>query len=138
MNWTMVVDGLLFWFLVLDPRPAPPARASFGVRAGLAFVVMFPQIIGGAIIGLSSRDLYSFYNLCGRIYPQLGVSFDQAMGGLTMWIPPAMMSVLAVLFVLNNMRKGEADAAAKNGADDDETENDKDVWIVDSSQWTGL
>ncbi len=26
MNASMVVDGLLFWFLVLDPRPNPPAR----------------------------------------------------------------------------------------------------------------
>ncbi len=26
MNWSMVVDGLLFWALVLDPRSKPPAR----------------------------------------------------------------------------------------------------------------
>jgi putative membrane protein len=137
MNWTMVVDGLLFWFLVLDPRPAPPARLSFGARAGLAFAVMFPQILGGAIIALSSHDLYPFYNLCGRIYPQLGVGFDQATGGLIIWIPPAMMSVVAVLFILNNMRKTEVEAEIK-GADNDKTDNDKDVWVVDSRQWTGL
>ncbi len=136
MNWTMVIDGILFWFLVLDPRPAPPARVSFGVRAGLAFAVMFPQVIGGAVIALSSRDLYPFYTLCGRIYPQLGVGFDQAIGGLMIWIPPGMMSVAAVLFILNSMRKTEAEAA--KGAGNDRTDNDKDVWIVDSSSWTGL
>ncbi|MGH6671172.1 MAG: cytochrome c oxidase assembly protein [Xanthobacteraceae bacterium] len=133
MNWTMVVDGILFWFLVLDPRPAPPARVSFGARAGLAFAVMFPQIFGGAIIALSSRDLYPYYNLCGRIYPQLGAGFDQAMGGLMMWIPPAMMSVVAILFILNYMRKTEGEAV-----DNDKADNDKDVWVVDSSSWTGL
>ncbi len=37
MNWTMVVEGILFWCLVLDPRPSPPARASFGARAALAW-----------------------------------------------------------------------------------------------------
>ena len=26
MNWTMILDGVLFWTLVLDPRPKPPAR----------------------------------------------------------------------------------------------------------------
>lgn len=132
MNWTMVADGLLFWCLVLDPRPAPPARVSFGTRAALAFVVMLPQIIGGAVIALSTRDLYTFYSLCGRIYPQLSPRFDQAMGGLIIWIPPAMMSVVAALFVLNNIRKAE-DQTAGNGADDEENGQ----WIVDSSQWTG-
>jgi hypothetical protein len=32
MNWSMVLDGILFWWLVLDPRPSPPARVSYGVR----------------------------------------------------------------------------------------------------------
>src|SRR6516164_115500 len=26
MNWSMVLDGILFWWLVLDPCPKPPAR----------------------------------------------------------------------------------------------------------------
>lgn len=132
MNWTMVADGLLFWCLVLDPRPAPPARVSFGTRVALAFIVMLPQIAGGSVIALSSRDLYSFYSLCGRIYPQLSPGFDQAIGGLIIWIPPAMMSVVAALFVLNNIRKDEEQTADK-GTDDEESGQ----WIVYSSQWTG-
>jgi putative membrane protein len=32
MNLSMVIDGLLFWFFILDPRPAPPARHSYAVR----------------------------------------------------------------------------------------------------------
>ena len=53
MNWSMVLDGLLFWWLVLDPRPRPPARVSFGVRVALALGVMFPQIVLGAAITFS-------------------------------------------------------------------------------------
>jgi putative membrane protein len=132
MNWTMVADGILFWCLVLDPRPCPPARASFAVRAALAFAVMFPQIIGGAIITFSKRDLYTFYNLCGRIYPQLGAGFDQAVGGLIIWIPPAMMSALAALLVLNNLRKVEEQAINEGG------HHGKDAYpIISSAQWTG-
>ncbi len=58
-------------------------------------VVMFPQIIGGAMITFNPHDLYSFYDLCGRIYPDLGALYDQTVGGLIVWIPPSMMSVIA-------------------------------------------
>lgn len=109
MNWTMVIDGILFWYLVLDPRPNPPARVGFGTRAALAGLVIFPQVIGGALIALSSRDLYPFYNLCGRVYPGLGAHYDQVIGGLVIWIPPAMMSMAALLLVVNAMRLNEDD-----------------------------
>jgi putative membrane protein len=133
MNWTMVVDGILFWCLVLDPRPSPPARVSFGTRVALAVLVMFPQIIGGAMITFDPRDLYSFYNLCGRIYPQLGAHYDQTIGGLITWIPPAMMSVAAMLLVLNMLRKAEE--RALNEAPDDEEDTRP---IIQASQWTGV
>jgi putative membrane protein len=130
MNWTMVVEGILFWCLVLDPRPSPPARISFGMRAVLSMVVMFPQIIGGALIAFSSHDLYSFYNLCGRIYPDMGALYDQAIGGLIVWIPPAMMSVLALLLVLNALRRVE-EKGTGNG------DNDTSALAIQSSRWTG-
>ena len=40
MNWSMVVDGILFWTLVVDPRPTGVARVSYGVRAALAIGVL--------------------------------------------------------------------------------------------------
>ncbi len=131
MNWTMVGDGILFWCLVLDPRPKPPARAAFGTRAALAMLVMFPQIIGGALITFSPRDLYSFYDLCGRIYPELGAHYDQVIGGLIIWIPPAMMSVLALVLVLNALRRSEE---RTENVDVDETVAQPSVR---ASQWTG-
>ncbi|MBU6464954.1 MAG: cytochrome c oxidase assembly protein [Proteobacteria bacterium] len=130
MNWTMVIDGILYWCLVLDPRSSPPARVSFGGRAALAVVVMFPQIIGGALITFSSRDLYSFYDLCGRIYPNLGAHYDQTVGGLITWIPPAMMSVVALLLVLNAMRLSEERSLANEP-------HDETTPVIDASQWTG-
>lgn len=130
MNWTMVIDGILFWCLVLDPRPSPPARISFGARAALAGTVMFPQIIGGAIITFNPHDLYSFYDLCGRIYPNLGAHYDQTVGGLITWIPPAMMSVVALLLVLNALRLSEERDLAN------ETQ-DKTTSVINASQWTG-
>jgi len=131
MNWSMVVDGVLFWSLVLDPRPSPPARISFGTRAALAVLVMFPQIMGGAIIAFSPRDLYSFYDLCGRIYPGLGAHYDQTIGGLIVWIPPAMMSILGLLLVINALRLYEE----RKSHDDNTDEGTK--LRIQASAWTG-
>ena len=116
MNWSMVLDGLLFWCLVLDPRPKPPARISYGIRAALAFGVMFPQIVLGAVIAFSQRDLYPYYDLCGRLFPSIGALTDQRIGGIVIWIPPAMMSALAVLLVVNALRLHE-DAVGEDDPD---------------------
>ena len=130
MNGSMVVDGILFWVLVLDPRPKPPARLSFGARAALAFGVMFPQILLGAAISFSSRDLYPYYDLCGRLFPSVGALTDQHIGGIVSWIPPAMMSVAAVLLVMNSLRLHEE--AQEKTQDDASSEN-----AIDASRWTG-
>jgi putative membrane protein len=64
MNWSMVVDGILFWCLILDPRPSPPARASFAFRAAAAIGVMFPQILGGALIAFNQpRTLFQLRSM---------------------------------------------------------------------------
>jgi putative membrane protein len=107
MNWSMVVDGILFWSLVLDSRPRPPARLGFGVRAILAIGVMFPQILMGSMITFSSRMLYPYYDLCGRVYPTINAMLDQHLGGIVVWIPAAMMSVIGFFVVLNNYRLHE-------------------------------
>ena len=129
MNWTMVLDGVLFWALVLDPRPKPPARVSFGTRTALAFGVMFPQIVLGAIITFTERDLYPYYELCGRLYPSVGALSDQRFGGLIMWIPPSMMSVLAVILVINALRLHEESIA--------EDDQDAAALAALSKSWTG-
>jgi putative membrane protein len=129
MNWTMVVDGILFWSLILDPRPSPPARISFLARGGLILGVMFPQILLGAVIAFSSQDLYGFYHWCGRIYPSIGADRDQMFGGLIIWIPGAMMSVAGLLLVLNFMRQAESQT--------DEEGRHALADTIQASRWTG-
>lgn len=126
MNWTMVGDGLLFWSVVLDPRDAQTAGISFGLRALLAIGIMFPQILIGAVIAFARTDLYSFYAWCGRIYPSIGALDDQTYGGLIIWIPPAMMSVVSLLLVLNALRRCE-----------ERQSPDQMDSSISSSGWTG-
>ncbi len=112
MNWTMIVDGLLFWSLVLDPRPKPPARVSVFGRVLMVILIVPPQILIGAIVVFSRRDLYDFYHWCGRLYPSIGPLIDQTYGGLIIWIPSAMMSLAGLFTVLNFARLSEKRAGA--------------------------
>lgn len=99
MNWSMLLDGLLFWWLILDPRsPVEGARTGFGMRLLLLWAVMIPQLILGSYIALSHSDLYTVYAICGRIWPVSPIT-DQHIGGLITWIPSCMMSVVAALIV---------------------------------------
>jgi putative membrane protein len=103
MNWSMAVDGLLFWAMILDPRPKPPARNHFLARALIAIVIAPPQILLGAFLTFSSHDLFPVYAICGRLLPMSAIE-DQHLGGLILWIPGAMMSIPALIAVLTAMR----------------------------------
>lgn len=115
MNWSMVIDGLPFWWLVLNPAPKPPARVGYGARILMLAAVVPPQILIGAYIGLSRHDLFSVYDICGRIYA-LGAVTDQQIGGLLIWIPGSMMSVLGALLVLAHMAGHRRDGGVASGA----------------------
>lgn len=97
MNYSMTVDGLLFWWLVLDRRPKPPAHLSPGMRIFVALAVIPPQILIGAYITFVGRELYPIYDICGRVFLNLSAATDQYIGGLILWIPSSMMSVVAAL-----------------------------------------
>ena len=131
MNWSMVIDGILFWCLVLDPRPSPPARISIGARLLVTILVMFPQIAMGARLTFATRSLYSYYDLCGRLLPGINALADQHIGGVIVWIPSAMMSSVAFLLILNHLRMHEDQMPAppppREGA----------PAAVLSSRWTG-
>jgi putative membrane protein len=107
MNWSMVVDGMIFWVVVLDGRPKPPARLSFGVRAAMAYAITFPEILIGCYLTSVDRDLYPFYALCGRLFPSIDALTDQHIGALFVWVPPAMMSAAATMIVLRAFLRHE-------------------------------
>ena len=100
MNWSMALDGLLFWWLIFDPRsPAVTNALGYGKRILLLALVAIPQMILGAWIVFSRGMVYDVYEVCGRAWP-MPPETDQLLGGLLTWIPPAMMSILGILIVL--------------------------------------
>jgi len=100
MNWSMFLDGLLFWALVLDPRGPGEAWAGFGARIWMLVLAMPPQIVLGAYIALSGVELFDVYGLCGRAW-DMSAATDQTIGGLVTWIPAAMMHVIGALIVIS-------------------------------------
>ena len=99
MNWSVFVIDLPFWWIVLDPRPYPQARLSYGKRILMLVLVMLPMMLVGAIIGLSRHDLYPVYALCGRFLPISPIT-DQQIGGMIIWIPGSLLAATAALITL--------------------------------------
>src|SRR5690606_5918198 len=86
MNWTVVISGFMYWNLILDRRPSPPAAMSPGGRILSPVITMVPQMVVGAVITFTEHDIYPIFDLCGRAIPGMSAVTDQAIGGLTMWV----------------------------------------------------
>lgn len=106
MNWSMAINGIFFWSLILDHRPRPPARLGFGTRALLVIAVEPLQMALGAVLSLSSMDFYPVYRICGRIWDVPALS-DQHYGGLIIWLPSTLTSLAGMICVLVFMRLHE-------------------------------
>lgn len=130
MTWSMALDGIPFWCLVLDPRGRPEARVGFGARVLMALLAILPQIALGSMLTFTPHSYYDFYDVCGRLYPSISALTDQKLGGLTIWIPGSMMSLIAILLILNFMRLNEE---ARNR----ERVIDASSVVFASSKWTG-
>jgi putative membrane protein len=106
MNWTMAVNGVMFWSLILDSRAKPPARLSHLMRALLILVIELPQMVLGAILSLTEHDIYPVYTICGRVLDMTALN-DQHYGGLIIWLPGTLTSFAAMIVVLVTMRLNE-------------------------------
>jgi len=104
MNWSVVISGFMYWNLILDRRPAPVAAMSPGGRVVSPIITMVPQMLAGAVIAFSERDLYPLFDLCGRAL-NMSAQTDQSIGGLTLWIPAAMTEVIGLMVALRTVMR---------------------------------
>lgn len=96
MHFSMLIEGIPFWWLMLDPGPG---RLSYGKRLFVLWAIMLPQIAAGAYITFTTQALYPLYGILDRGW--IGTyMLDQQIGGLIVWIPGSMMSVVAGLIVV--------------------------------------
>ncbi len=104
MNWTVVLSGILYWNLLLDRRPSPPAAMSPGMRVLTPALTMTPQMVAGAILTFSERDFYPVYAVCGRAL-DFGAVFDQNLGGLIMWVPAGTIEAIGAIIALRTLMR---------------------------------
>jgi putative membrane protein len=116
MNWSMAVDGILFWWLMIAPRRAQGhANIGYPMRLLILWWVMILQILPGSYIALHHTTIYDVYDICGRAWA-IDPLTDQELGGLLTWIPAAMMSVVGSLVVLSYILDDRRDESLKQPA----------------------
>ena len=99
MNWSMIISGFIYWWLVLDHRPRPPGRMIPGLRVLSPGITMTPQILAGAIITFSKADLYPIFEICGRAF-NFNVFTGQLIGGIIIWVPAATIETIGGLLAM--------------------------------------
>ena len=104
----------MYWNLILDRRPSPPAVMSPGGRIISPVITMLPQMVAGAVIAFTERDLYPLFELCGRAL-DMSAQTDQSIGGLTMWIPAAMTEVIGLMVALRTVMRLSASGRWRSG-----------------------
>lgn len=104
MNWSVVISGFMYWNLILDRRPSPPAVMTPGGRVLSPILTMVPQMVAGAVIAFTERDIYPLFDLCGRAMT-MSAQTDQMIGGITMWIPAALVEVIGLLIALGTLMR---------------------------------
>lgn len=103
MHFTMLVSGLFFWWLVLDPR-FKFARLSFGWKLLLLWAATVPNSLLGALITFHQRVIYTPYDQMHGLWG-LNALVDQQYGGLILWLPGDMMMVLAFFIIFSRWLK---------------------------------
>lgn len=102
----LLITALFFWWMAFDPRGRPGA-VRYGIRVLAVLATLFPNILIGAYITFTHHDLYPAYDVTGRVW---GISraLDQQIGGLLIWIPGSMMTVIGALVVFARWIRDES------------------------------
>jgi len=98
MHMTMMSSGFIFYWAVIDPAPRR-SRVHYGVRVLYLGLIVIPNTLLGAVITFSKGIIYTGYE---DVYQPFNMSLltDQQIGGLMLWVPGDMMSILVAGIVM--------------------------------------
>ena len=98
MHMTMMSSGFIFYWAVIDPAPRR-SRVHYGVRVLYLGLIVIPNTLLGAVITFSRGIIYTEYE---NVYQPFDISLltDQQLGGLLLWVPGDMMSILVAGIVM--------------------------------------
>ena len=101
MHLTMSASGFLFWWVVIDPPPHR-SRLHYGLRVLYLGLIVLPNTLLGAAITFSSQPGKHLYEAYTEVVQPYGLEWhiDQQLGGLMLWVPGDMMSIVAAGIVM--------------------------------------
>ena len=114
MHITMLGSGLLFYWLVIDPKPHR-SRLHYGLRVLYLGLIIIPNTFLGVAITFASDLIYTGYAAVEQPF-NIDLMTDQQLGGLLLWVPGDMMSILAAGIVMVLWYEKEENAARVGGA----------------------
>ena len=98
MHFSMLSSGLLFWWLVIDPKPHR-SRMHYGLRVLYLGLIVIPNTLLGAAITFADSVIYSGYAAVEQPF-DISLMTDQQIGGAILWVPGDMMSVIVAGIVM--------------------------------------
>jgi putative membrane protein len=118
MHFSMLLTGLRFWWLFIDPRPGR-ARLHYGLRMLFLGLVVIPNTVLGAAITFNSSLIYQAYAEVEQPF-SLPLMTDQQLGGLLLWVLGDMMSIVAagilmVMWYQHEEAQDQLDVASDKG-----------------------
>lgn len=98
MHLTMMSSGFIFYWAVIDPAPRR-SRIHYGVRVLYLGLIVLPNTLLGAVITFTKTIIYTGYLDVSQPFA-MSVLTDQQIGGLVLWVPGDMMSILVAGIVM--------------------------------------
>ena len=98
MHFTMLATGFMFWWLVIDPKPHR-SRLHYGLRILYLGLIVIPNTLLGAAITFSDDLIYSAYSAVEQPF-NMSLKTDQEIGGVILWVPGDMMSIIVAGVVM--------------------------------------
>jgi putative membrane protein len=91
LHASLFLSGLLFWSRIFD-RGAGPRAVSHGSRLMMLWFAILAQILVGSATSMKTRIWYPAY--------RAGLA-DEAIGGILLWIPSSLLTLLGLIFVIH-------------------------------------
>ncbi len=114
MHATMLLTGILFFWVVFDQRD-PPKAPGHGMRQVMLIASVIAEIVLGALTTMKTVLLYPAYDTVGRLFDTPPMA-DEVAGGFLIWSPACMMFLVAMLLVVNNWNRTEVRRMARQGS----------------------
>jgi len=114
MHLVMFSTGMLFWWVVIDPKPHR-SRLHYGLRILYLGLGVIPNTLLGAAITFNTNQLYAGYAEVERI-TSISLLLDQQLGGLVLWVAGDMMNMIAAGIVMIMWYQREMEKERKEAA----------------------